>query len=437
MVGPVLILGLFLAGGDGPRGGAGATAADRLTLRDGSVALGLVTAATSGPRGSVEFLVRRDWAEKHLEDHLADWDRSSTAAARRAVEQRRQRLADWRRDRAERVGPDDRIVPWIDRELARLANPEDAARAPMVRVRLPRSEVRELDRRPAAVERLLRLAWLSGLPDPETMPLDELKGALEARGYAVDAAGRGQTASLDRLLPPSPEPELTWRARRAATEVAVDSGLRFLRFQDMVIPDAPPGQQPLNNMALPTIASELKRLLDPGPVQGRPDPVAAKLQSVAARSRVGAVVTGLAIAPDLSGVTVESTLWVRDGGGRWVPFGSRSATVRPDDLKPEEGQGIAEDPQVQGAFRMVEGLGLGAIPPELKQRSLRIGAATQRALDLARSAFNQDLDALALPVLEPAGNPAVRGVPEAGRKAAKPDPASKRSRRSVLGPPDR
>ncbi|HZW31169.1 MAG TPA: hypothetical protein VFF52_10710, partial [Isosphaeraceae bacterium] len=149
MIGPVLILGLFLAGVDGPRGGAGATAAERITLRDGSVVLGLVTATTTGPRGSVEVLVRRDWAETHLEDHLADWDRSSAAGARRAVEQRRQRLADWRRERAARVGPDDRIVPWIDRELARLANPEDAARSPLVRVRLPRSEVRALDRRPA------------------------------------------------------------------------------------------------------------------------------------------------------------------------------------------------------------------------------------------------------------------------------------------------
>jgi hypothetical protein len=437
MIGSVLILGLFLAGADGPRGAADATAADRITLRDGSVVSGLVTSTTSSPRGSVEFLVRRDWAEKHVRDHLAHWERSSVAATRRAVEQRRQRLADWRRDRANRAGPDDRIVAWIDRELDRLANPNDAARALLVRVWLPRSEVRELDRRPAAVERLLRLAWLSGLPDPEAMSLDDLKGALEARGYAVDAAGRGQSASLDRLLPPSPEPELTWRARRAATEVAVDSGMRFLRFQDMVIPDAPPGQQPLNNMARTTAVSELKRLLDPGQGPGRPDPLAEKLQSVADRGRIGAVVTRLVMAPDLSGVTVESTLWIREAAGRWVPFGSRRATVRPEDLKPEEGQGIAEDPQVQGAFRLVEGLGLGTVPAELKQRSLRIGAATQRAIDLARSAFNQDLDALALPVLEPAGNPAARAVPQADRKAVRPDPTPKRPRRSVLGPPDR
>src|SRR5215831_10355064 len=96
---PVLILCAAPA-----HGAAREAAADRITLRDGSVVRGLVIAATSGPRGAVEFLVRRDWAEKHLGDHLAAWERSSAAAIRRAVEQRRQRLMDWRRDRAERAG---------------------------------------------------------------------------------------------------------------------------------------------------------------------------------------------------------------------------------------------------------------------------------------------------------------------------------------------
>ena len=89
--------------------------------------------------------------------------------------------------------------------------------------------------------------------------------------------------------------------------------------------------------------------------------------------------TRLVMAPDLGGVTVETTFWVRATGGRWVAYGSRASTVRADDLKPDAGGDLAEDPQVKGAFGIVEALGL-AIPPELKQRSLRIGAATQKAL---------------------------------------------------------
>jgi len=71
--------------------------------------------------------------------------------------------------------------------------------------------------------------------------------------------------------------------------------------------------------------------------------------------------------------------------------------------------------------------------PSLKERSLRIGAATQKALETTRSAFNQDLDALILPVLEPARE-------HRGARAATPtlNPPEKTSSpaRSILGPPD-
>lgn len=387
-----------------------ATAADEITLRDGSVVKGLVTSATTGARGSVEFVVRRAWAEKTLGHHLKNWDRSTAAATRLAIGQRRKRLEAWRRERAPSVGPDDRIIPWIDQELARLAAPGEPEPAMLIKVRLPRTGVQKLVRRPGPVERLLRLAWLCDLPDPESTALEDLKNSLEARGYAVDATAPQQPAALDRLLPLAPEPELQWLARRAATELAVDPDLRFLRFQDTVFPDAGAGQ-PLGGIGLSTAMSELKRLLDldPGP---KTDPLIDKLKTIAARGRAGAVVTRLEIQPDMSDVTVETSLWLREGP-RWLLFGSRSATVRPDDLAQEAGKNLADDPQVKGAFQIAELLGLGAIPGEVKERSLRIGAATEKALGMARAAFNQDLDDLALPVLEPNGD---------ARRPAQPPP---------------
>src|SRR5262249_9613578 len=149
-----------------------------------------------------------DWAEKHLKEHLARWNRSAAAATRQSGAERRKRLAAWREERAPGAGTDDRIVQWIDRELARLADPDSAAPSGLPSVRLPRHDVRGLERRPEALGRLLRLAWLCELPEPETMPLDALKDALEARGYATDAAGRSSDpVVLDRLLPLAPEPE--------------------------------------------------------------------------------------------------------------------------------------------------------------------------------------------------------------------------------------
>jgi hypothetical protein len=373
--------------------------------------LGLVTSTSAGQRGgSVEFLVRRAWAETNLAQQMRRWDRSIATTTKLAISQRQKRLETWKRERATHVGPDDRIIPWLDQELTRLAAPGDPGRSVLISVSLPRNEVRAMERRPAAVERLLRLGWLCELPEPESMPVNQLKDALEGRGFAVDARGPAQPVAIDRLLPPTPEPDATWLARRAATELLIDPDLRFLRYQDVLIPDARAGAaQPLSAVGLTTALSELKRLLALD--QDRTDPLVEKLKAIAARGRIGALLTRLEIQPDMSRVTVECTLWVRIAAERWVPFGSRSATVRPDDLRPEAGQDLASDPQVQGAFKVVEMLGLGAIPADVKDRSLRIGAATEKALGMARDMCNQDLEHLVLPVLEPASDRRDQGKP--------------------------
>jgi hypothetical protein len=401
VIGHAALLGLLLVGMDGPRAAPTETAADRITLRDGSIVLGLVTSVAEDPRGSIEFVVRRAWALQSCPERIRGWDRSTAPATGVAISQRRQRLGAWRRERAPTAGPDDRIVRWIDHELALSAAPGGPDRSILIKVRLPGTEVHRLERRPAREERLLRLAWLCELPDPERMPLDELKDALEARGYAVDSIGKTPPAALDRLLPPTAEPEPTWLARRAATELAVDPDLRFIRFQDTVMPDTGAAGS-LTAIALSTAVAEIQRLLDldQGP---RADPLSEKLKAIESRGRIGAAVTGLEIAPDLAAVTVESTLWIH-AGERWIPFVSRNGTVRPEDVRGEAGKNLAADPQVQSVVRIIESLGLGAIPPEVKDRSLRMGAATEKALGLARSAFNQDLEALALPVLEPLRN---------------------------------
>ena len=102
---------------------APATATERVTLRDGSVVLGLVTAVSTGPRGAVELLVRRDWAESHLKTWAGKWSRAIEAGSKLAARQRRERLGTWRGERAASAPADDRIVAWIDQELKRLDDP--------------------------------------------------------------------------------------------------------------------------------------------------------------------------------------------------------------------------------------------------------------------------------------------------------------------------
>ncbi len=387
---------------------------DRLTLRDGKVAVGLVTDARAGARGGVEMLVRRDWAEANLPDWFKVWDRAAQSAAKPAVAQRLSRLRTWRRERASHVPETDPIIAWIDRETARLNDPGATAGAPLMVVRAPRSDVRELIRQPKSSGRLLALGWLCGLTDAEAMSIDDLQLAVEGRGFMAEG---DETPSLDRMLPIASEPEPRWLARRAATELAVDPDLRFIRHQGLLLPDArldQPGA--IEGIDASAAFGQIAKLLDPTAAQD--DPLPAALQKIAARGRSGAAVTRMEIAPDMSRVTVESTLWVLGPRG-WVAWGSRTAVVRPEDVQAGVADQLAADPQITAAFDVVEKLGLGAIAGDLKERSLKIGAATSQALGTVRSEFNQELDALALPVQERAAE--ARPLPDDRPVTSPPD----------------
>jgi hypothetical protein len=259
-----------------------------------------------------------------------------------------------------------------------------------MRIWLNRFDVKSIERgRPEALA-LLRLGWRSAFSDVEEMSRATLTEALEGRGFDVQ---QGSAAPIDALLPPQAESEITWLTRRAATDVLHDPGLRFIRHGGLLLPDHGPGEGlPGGLEAL----SALKGLL--GEDQG--DPLPPKVREVEATGRVGVLLTRLDLSPDGTSVAVEVGLLVRAEPGRWIPAGSRVARVRAEDVPAQAAEALAQDPRVATSLRLVEALGLGEVALELRGRSLKAGAATQRALATARTAALGDLNHLAFPVLD-------------------------------------
>jgi len=352
--------------------------ADSLTLRDGTVVAGLVV--EPAPKGKVLFLVRRALAEAKAPEWQKRWAAAEAASSAKAREQRLARLKAWRRER--KVEGADEVAAWLDAEIPRVEAGGGGPSALML-LAVPRADVRKLDRRPAALGKLLRRGWLVKFAEPERMEPAELASALEGRGYLATAA---ETPSVDNLLPTPSEPDETWRLRRAATEVAAEPGLRYIRHLGLVLPESSGMDGPGAQAAV--AGSALKALIGG---EGA-DPMEAKAREAGDRGRTGLVVTRLEIAEDLSAVKVESSLWVKAGPERWQPALSRASTVRPDALHEDEGKALADDPQVQAAFKVVEGL--GNVSPEMARRSLKVGAATRRAMGEAREALRKDLSAL-------------------------------------------
>jgi hypothetical protein len=379
-----LAIALVMAGNLAPE-----TVADSVTLRDGKVILGQLV--EPAPRGRVAVLARRAWAEEKLPELLKRWESEEGPALRRALRQRRVRLEAWKRERSTSAEPNDRILVWINQELGRLGDNAEAPKSPLMIVTLPRSSVKGMVRRPKTSARLLRLGWRSGFPNPETRSLEGLKSALEARGFNLMS---NEPVGIDDLLPIPAESEDQWLARRAATEVTHDTGLKFLRVGPMIIPEIGPGQPIGPGFVMDTLP-DLTKILD-----GRmPDPLPERLREVSARGRVGALVTQQDMSPDLDAARVEITFWARRADGHWVPYGARSSTVRTADLKEDEIKALATSGEVGMTLTLVKSFGFGGeVTREVKQAGLNMGAATRKALEQARSALQNDLANFALSI---------------------------------------
>jgi hypothetical protein len=389
----VVAFGLILVAAQAPKAPAPpAAAADRVTLRDGSVVLGQVV--NPNDRGKLILLIRRAWARAHAPKRLDEWEAAGRRDEERARTERLRRLEEWRGDRA-REGDADPLLRRLDAAIERLKAPGGEDARLLVAAIDPR-EIVKLERRPPEVARLLRLGWRAGFDDVEAISPGDLRQALEGRNLPV--AG-DDPASVDDLLPIGTEPEARWRLRRAATELQADRAGWFVRYGDAVMADSADGAQKLDPAAmlggLGNLTSLVRELTGEAPP---PDPLPPKLRALAERGRVGAVVTKLEIAPDLASVTVEAEMWVNVGPGpeAWRAAGKRSATVRTDEVAANAGAALEADPRVKSAFQIVEGLGLGQVTPEMKARALGVGAATQQALSKVREQATADLEGLAI-----------------------------------------
>jgi hypothetical protein len=399
------------------------TAADAITLRDGSVLLGQV--AGSGPFGVVNVVARRAWVEENLPAQTRRWEGVEAARVREARLSRRVRLIDWRRDRAADPEPGDPLPGWIGQEIGRVSD-QRPPRNPLMLIELQRVDVRGVARRDDETARWLRLAWRRGLADPERLPAADLGEVLRGLG----ALERDDPAPIDDLLPLGPETEATWRARRGATEAVAEPGLRYVQFRDLVLPEEGPGPDVEPPETTTDLLDTPAAVTAFGAIQAiKPaDPLQTRLDDAADRGRVGVIYSRVEFQADSDEAQAESTLWVRvpgrgddpDAQDRWSAVATRRATVRVDEPADPSGP-IAAFTPVRTAVLILESVASTPSQPELSDRRQVLGAAAQRALGRARVALADDLARLLLPV---PGLTAPRPAPNATGRRGSPRPAS-------------
>ncbi len=113
------------------------------------------------------------------------------------------------------------------------------------------------------------------------------------------------------------------------------------------------------------------------------------LDDIAARNRIGAIITRLEFAVDSEQAEAQSTFWVRQQDDRWQAAITRKASVRvdapPDDVVPLEGS------PVKTMLLILETVASAAAQPAVSQQRQRVGAIAERALAHARAALDREL----------------------------------------------
>jgi hypothetical protein len=362
------------------------TVADRIVLRDGKELLGQVEESSND--GTLIVLARREMVRKAVPNWAAKWEDAEKDANATAVQQRRERLAGWRRERPAEPAPGDRITTWLDRELAQSDGPVPPST--LMAIRLNRDDVSSVERRGDSAAQALRGAWVLGLANPETTPLSTLKDSIAGRGLIL---ANDDPIAVDRLLPPFAQRADHWLLRRAATEVLYDDGLRFIGFGSNILPEPVPGQplDPATGVTL--VEGTIRDVLG----VGRPDSLRLRLGAVAARGRAGMILTRIVIGPDLSSASAESTLYFYNGSN-WDRALWRSQSLEVGTVPPVVVTMVAADPQVKAVMNLIDSIGAGFVSPEMKERGLLVGTTVGGAVVLARTALIRALTGLAFDV---------------------------------------
>ena len=122
-----------------------------------------------------------------------------------------------------------------------------------------------------------------------------------------------------------------------------------------------------------------------------------RLDNVAARGRVGMILTRIVIAADLASASAVSTLYFRNGS-TWDRAVWRSQNLEVGAVPPVVMTIVAADPQVQAVMKLIDSIGAGLVSPEMKEKGLIVGTTVGGAVVLARTALLRSLTGLAFDI---------------------------------------
>lgn len=370
-------------------------AVDQVTVKGGPRLLGAVLGREAD--GAVAFAVGRAWLKKAHARFYEQALRDETAETRAAFQELRDRVAEWRTQRAADQELDfflKRESERVDKVLKAIDEGTYLEDAPFLVIDLPRAKADRVFHQPPQRRRIALTAWREGLADVETRSTASLAQKLKKQKVELT----DDPDVLLELLPPRRQTEAAWAARRGVVEYRFRKPLDFQGLGNQVVRTGegvkPADAGRLLGELFKSLGSDPRAdLLEPAAPKGASSGTfngSEKWLATAARVAQSAGLDGFRVTrvdQDLAArrVVVEARFVARLPDGSWQTIWQHSAAGDASKPRPDVEQQIEKDPQVRAALELVKSIGLGG--DEQVRLAIRFGSATMGAQKEADSRF--------------------------------------------------
>ncbi|GAB5403220.1 MAG: hypothetical protein Aurels2KO_14510 [Aureliella sp.] len=359
-------------------------------LRDGTRLWGFIIERDT--TGGLTLAVERKWLEStypQLGERAIEQERQQSAASLKALVDR---IQVWRRERK----TDETLIAALDLQLEDLQRSQTTTAKPTKFALLKLKEQQIASTMPASAHnrQIAGVAFQQGLDEVTTSSTVLLKRKLSQQGIDVTQTRVDLSAELPTL---AEESDKDWKIRQALFEYHhreplqyQGTGTKFYKSgedQDVmqVATDLMGSGSSIAQLGAELGLPEFQQFAKPDDTRWWND----TCKQAEADGFCGVLIKRLQTQPLTGAATVSAHFFAKLSAGNWTEAFRATATKNTSEVKQNQLDRLKDDPQVKKITQMASGLGF-ALGDKL-DTALRMGAATQLAMDEASATFQHYL----------------------------------------------
>ncbi len=340
---------------------------------------------------SVSIVVRRKWVEKAHPVFWKEYIEVEAKALEASRETLKRRIAQWR---AEHDGDDGIVINELldeNEKLLGLDKPIDVSNFKYAIVTVEGDKKGRVYAQTEERHRLAGIGWSENIADVETLTATVLKRRIEKQKIDIPA----YELTLGNEMPPMPDSDEEWEARKALVEFSLLSRLEYQGVGEAMIRrgDEADPLQALQGMLQGGGFSQIDQL---GKDLGLPE-----FKDRRTKAQKNAWLTRIIRTAEKEGrrsfsvsrltqgetVSVTTTLYFKALDSKWYPLKEFKSSQKLRDQTTEEVEQIMQDPQVARVVEMAKQFGAGG--QGLLEKAMRSGVATKKALSKTTSELDE------------------------------------------------